>query len=382
MNHILIKSAIICALLTYSIFPGKQIFQAAAVLLLIFSSTLILGSRSHRFRWPELGLLAFFFSTWIIALIRFINSDFLDLITRIPWNVILYPFTFFCAILVGKVINKNMATYHRFFDVLFWVISFGAIVAYLFPDLPLCNGTRPMMVLPGDAACGFIDNPNYYSFTALVLFFWKKITAGYTVKGEKSAKLRAIDWDLLSLLGSSRMGLVVLMAQKSLIVKNWRTRIKFLFAGMLLLAMIYIFSPSRLDFTIDERLGMWNFAWLFILQHPAGVFSPEIYSNAMYAAIGVNGEFQNSLFGMTVIFGYLGLMLYLVCIIYAFTRIRRISGEQRVWALGILMLFVLNGIVRTHLPGGVGLISLSFGLLCGFVVQQESVISRRLNFRD
>jgi len=376
VNQALIKSAIICSLLTYSIFPGKQAFQVAAVVLLMFSATLILLSRSHRFRSSELGLFAFFLGTWLVALVRFSNSDFPSLITRIPWNAFIYPFTFISAVLVGKAIKKNIATYHRFFDFLFWFISCGAIVAYLLPDLPLCNGKRDMIILPGDAACGFIDNPNYFSFTALVLFFWKKITAGYSLKGKNRAKLRLLDWDMLSLLGSSRMGLVVLLAQKSLIVENWRTRVRFLVVAALMLAMIYTFSPSRLDFSIDDRLEIWNFAWLFVVQHPGGVFSPETYSNAMYLAIGVNGEFQNSLLGITVIYGYFGLMLYLTCIFFAFTRIIKTSREQRVWALGILMLFVLNGIVRTHLPGGVGFISLSFGMLCGFVLQKEPRMSR------
>lgn len=375
-NQVLIKGAVLCALLSYSIFPGKQVFQAVTVILLIFSATFILQRRSRRFSWTALGLFALFFVTWTIALLRFIFSDLPGLITSVPWNVLLYPFTFFSAVVVGKEIKMNAAEYHHFFDSLFWIISFGAILAYLLPDLPLCNGTRPMMILPGDAACGFIDNPNYFSFTALVLFFWKKITAGYSLKGKKRAQLRALDWDILSLLGSSRMGLVVLIAQKSLLVENWRTRIKFLGAGTILLIMIYIFSPSRLDFSIDDRFAMWNFAWGFVLQYPAGVFSPEVYSNAMYAAIGVNGEFQNSVLGMTVIFGYLGSILYLTCILFAFTRIKKISGEQRVWAWGILILFVFNGIVRTHLPGGVGFISLSFGLLCGFVIQKESSMPR------
>ena len=220
MNQSLIKSAIIAALLTYSILPGKQIFQAVTTLILLLSAMLVAQSRSHRFDRAELGLYIFFFSVWCVSLLRFVYSDFTSVITKIPWNVILYPLTFFSSVLVGKAIKRNMASYHRFFTFLFWLISSGAIVAYLFPDLPLCNGTRPMMVLPGDAACGFINNPNYFSFTALALFFWMKITAGYSVEKGKRAKLRALDWDILSLFGSSRMGLVVLLAQKSLLVGN------------------------------------------------------------------------------------------------------------------------------------------------------------------
>ena len=371
MNVAIIKTVIVSAVLTYSIFPGKEIFQAIAVLGLIVSSILLCKNHTYRFTLLELLLSGIYFFICAISILLFSFSDSSGHITEIPWKSFLYPFTFLAALIVGRAIRLNMIQYHRLFKMLFWIVSISAVIAYFFPDIPLCNGTRPMVILPGDAACGLIDNPNYYSFTALALFFWFKITASLAEKGKVVSKLRLIDWDTLSLIGSSRMGLVVMLAQKSLIVDSWRTRIRFILVGAFFLLAVFLFSPSRLDFSIDERLAMWEFAWSFFLQHPGGVFAPEIYSDAMASSIGVNGEFQNSLFAISVIYGVLGTAFYLLSTLVVFHRARGVPRQQRVWALGILLMFVLNGLVRTHLPGGVGFISLSFGLLCGFVTYRD-----------
>ena len=371
MNVAIIKTVIVSAVLTYSIFPGKQIFQAVAVAGLIFSSILLCKNDTYRFTLLEVLLSVIYFFIWTISILLFFFSDSSGQITKIPWNSFLYPFTFLAAFIAGRAIRLNMIQYHRLFRMLFWIVSISAVIAYLFPSIPLCNGTRPMVILPGDAACGLIDNPNYFSFTALALFFWFKITASLSEKGKAESKLRLIDWDLLSLIGASRMGLVVILAQKSLIVENWRTRIRFILVGAIFLLAVFLFSPSRLDFSIDERIAMWEFAWSFFLLHPGGVFAPEIYSDAMASAIGVNGEFQNSLLAISVIYGVLGTSFYLSSTLFVFHRARSIPRQQRVWALGILLMFVLNGLVRTLLPGGVGFISLSFGLLCGFVTYRD-----------
>lgn len=312
-------------------------------------------------------LIASYFFIWSVAAVTFAVKAAQYNISGVPLNSVLYPFTFVFAIWIGVGMRLTPGRYSPMILALFVLITVTAIVAYVFPSLPLCHARRPMMILPGDAACGVINNPNYYSFCALTLYAWYRLLrcaskpADLAVVKMKRTKVKAIDWDLLALIGSSRMALIALLVHKSL-----GRKLVYPLVATLLVALIYMFSPSRLDFTISDRLRIWSFALEFIEKTPMGVFAPEIYRFEMFSAIGIDGEFQNSMLAMAVIFGVIGPLFYLLIIMFSYSLIRKLPLEQRFWAIAILLSFILNGAVRTNLPGGIGFLSLSCGMLLGF----------------
>ena len=358
--------AMASSVMTYSILPGKQFWQGLVVFALAVSFLVRLRIVQRLHPWIVM-LISFYFLVWSVAALGFaVNFAEYD-ITSVPFNSILYPFTFVGAIWVGVGMRLNPERYAPMVLLLFLLITAAAILAYVVPSLPLCKARRPMMILPGDAVCGVVNNPNYYSFCALTLFAWYRLLHS-SLKAEFSlsvkmrpAKPRMLDWDMLALLGSSRMALIALLVHKSFGLK-----LVYPLVAALMVFLIYAFSPSRLDFSISDRLLIWEFALSFLESRPMGVFAPEIYRLEMLSVIGIDGEFQNSMLGMSVIFGMPGLLFYILVIISSYILINRLTFEQRFWAIAILLSFVLNGLVRTNLPGGVGFLSLSCGMLLGF----------------
>lgn len=290
-------------------------------------------------------------------------------------KMVLYPITFFSSILIGYVVARDRSKFKKTFWMVYLLSIVSGILALLVGESYfLCTARRAMFGLPLDSVCGIVNNPNYFAISILLaasLYLWS---------GGRRLNIKGIMLIFGHLLGASRaaMLITVLSIYISLLVRNVRIFlfISFGIAFSLLSIIDFFENVLRFGVGIAKRSDVWTYLYEQIQTFGFfGTFSFFNFRAEMNTALGLDVGLQNGYLTTMVIYGYVGVGLYIFYLLYLFYGTLKIS-KNNVWLVFISVCFLINCIFRTHLLGGIGFISLFLGALYGVIVFEKNSWSK------